>query len=148
MPQPHRVCRVEELPPGQRRIMDVEGRSIGVFNVDGAYHAIRNLCPHEGAPLCRGPLTGTTAPSKPGEYQWIKDGCIVRCPWHGWEFDVTTGQSVFNPHRLRVKAYEVAVEAPGPVSAPAADCDAAREDDPTLETFTVRVEDRWIVVYV
>jgi 3-phenylpropionate/trans-cinnamate dioxygenase ferredoxin subunit len=80
----------------------VQGRSIGVFNLGGDYHALRNVCPHQMAPLCLGKVTGTTAPAPPGEYRWERDGKIIRCPWHGWEFDITTGRSVFNPHKLRV----------------------------------------------
>ncbi len=104
------VCKASELLPGERKIVEVGGRSIGVFNVHGQFYAIRNLCPHEGAPLCRGIVTGTTLPSQPGEYIWAKDGEIVRCPWHGWEFDITSGRSVFNPHKMRVKKYTVTVE--------------------------------------
>jgi len=136
------VCKVSELPVGERRIVDVKGRSIGVFNVHGEYYAIRNLCPHEGAPLCRGIVTGTTLPSQPGEYIWAKDGEIVRCPWHGWEFDITTGQSWFDPAKTRVRAYEVHVEGlpvpeemgnylPGPY---------------TAETYPVSVDERQFVV--
>ena len=51
-----------------------------------------------------------TLPSKPGEYIWAREGEILRCPWHGWEFDITTGRSIFNPHRMRVRTYEVTVE--------------------------------------
>ena len=136
------VCKVSELPVGERRIVDVKGRSIGVFNVHGEYYAIRNLCPHEGAPLCRGIVTGTTLPSQPGEYIWAKDGEIVRCPWHGWEFDITTGQSVFNPHKLRVKKYAVTVEPAStqPVPAPA-------DAEERVETFPVTVEDGWVVLH-
>jgi 3-phenylpropionate/trans-cinnamate dioxygenase ferredoxin subunit len=127
---------------GERRIVDVKGRSIGVFNVHGEYYAIRNLCPHEGAPLCRGIVTGTTLPSQPGEYIWAKDGEIVRCPWHGWEFDITTGQSVFNPHKMRVKKYTVTVE-------PVAHKKEAheQEEDERVETFPVTVEDGWVVLH-
>jgi nitrite reductase/ring-hydroxylating ferredoxin subunit len=49
-------------------------------------------------------------PSTPGEYVWDREGEILRCPWHGWEFDLTTGRSIFNPHKLRVRTYEVTVE--------------------------------------
>ncbi len=105
----HVVARVSELPPGARKIVEVEGRSIGVFNVHGEYYALRNMCPHQGAPLCRGDIKGTAAPSRPGEYIWERDGEILRCPWHGWEFDIKTGRSIFNPHRTRVRTYEVSL---------------------------------------
>ena len=131
----HIVGRASELPPGSRRIVEAEGRSIGVFNVNGSYYALRNSCPHQAAPLCRGTVTGTTLPSKPGEYIWAREGEIVRCPWHGWEFDITSGQSVFNPHKLRVKTYKVTVETPP-------------EEDPSVETYTVTVEDEVVILYI
>ena len=130
----HRVCQLSELPPGERRIVDAEGRSIGVFNVDGRLYAIRNACPHQGAALCRGLLTGTMMPSAPGTFDWQRDGEIIRCPWHGWEFDVTTGRSVFNPHRLRVKRYDVTV--------------GAEPVDPSLETYDVSVAQGDVFVHV
>lgn len=136
----HTVCRVSELPPGERKIVEVGRRSIGVFNVHGAFYAIRNQCPHQSAPLCRGIITGTTLPSQPGEYIWAKDGEIVRCPWHGWEFDITTGQSVFNPHKMRVKKYTVTVEPVGQALAEA-------EEDERVETFPVTVEDGWVILH-
>src|SRR5690606_38390105 len=96
--QRHVVARASEIPPGERLIVDVAGRSIGVFNVRGSFYALRNRCPHQAAPLCRGAVKGTALPGKPGEYHWGREGEILRCPWHGWEFDILTGQSVFNPH--------------------------------------------------
>jgi len=107
---PHRVALVADVPPGSRVIVHVGGRSIGIFNVAGTFHALRNLCPHQQAPLCEGPLTGTTLPSLPGHYEYGREGQILRCPWHGWEFDVTTGRSLFDPARCRVRAYPVTVE--------------------------------------
>ena len=109
-PHAHRVALVDEIPPGERRIVLVEGRSIGVFNVRGTFYAIRNLCPHQQAPLCEGRLLGTTLPSRPGEYVYGREGEILRCPWHGWEFDVTTGRSLYDPGRCRVRAYPVTVD--------------------------------------
>ena len=94
----HRVGTVAEIGPGQRKIVDVDGISIGVFNVDGTFYALRNRCPHQAAPLCQGSLKGTTLPSAPGEYLWARDGEILRCPWHGWEFDVTNGSQ--KPEKL------------------------------------------------
>ena len=129
------VCAVDELPPGARRIVTVGSRSIGVFNVGGRYYALRNVCPHQGAPLCEGPLTGTTLPSPPGLFRYGREGEILRCPWHGWEFDVTSGRSVFNPHAVRVRAYPVAVEA--------ADCGP---DDVGVETYPVSVERKMVVL--
>lgn len=147
MPTPHRVCKADELPPGQRKIVEVGNRSIGVFNIDGELYAIRNACPHQLAPLCLGRLSGTTLPSAVGEFRYGMEGRIIRCPWHGWEFDVTTGRSVFNPHKVRVKAYEVTVE-----GACGGACGTrtvgADEDDPSVETYDVSIEGSWVVVHV
>jgi nitrite reductase/ring-hydroxylating ferredoxin subunit len=106
----HIVGTTDEIAPGQRKIVEVAGVSVGVFNVGGTYYALRNRCPHQGAPLCLGSLKGTALPSSPGEYLWARDGEILRCPWHGWEFDVTTGRSVCDPNGVRVRAYEVTID--------------------------------------
>ena len=107
------VATTAEIGPGERRIVELEGRSIGVFNIGGRYYALRNACPHAGARLCEGTLTGLVTSSAPGEYAYEREGEILRCPWHGWEFDVTTGRSWIDPARTRVRAYETTVE-PGP----------------------------------
>ena len=106
----HVVCPVEELPPGSRKIIEIGGRSIGVFNVDGEYHAVRNICPHHGAPLCLGELTGTMLPSEPHQYVWGMEKRILQCPWHGFEFDIETGRTIYDPNDLRVKVYPVTLE--------------------------------------
>lgn len=142
----HVVGKTSEIPPGERKIMDVDGRSIGVFNVNGQYHALRNSCPHQLAPLCRGTVTGTTLPSAPGEYIWAREGEIVRCPWHGWEFDLTTGKSIFNPHRMRVKTYRVTVE-PEDGGAPQTVDWPADAEDPSVDTYPVTVEDGWVILH-
>jgi nitrite reductase (NADH) small subunit len=130
----HVVCGVDELPPGQRRVVEVNGRSIGVFNVHGTFYAVRNRCPHHGAPLCLGPVKGLVLGPRPHEYEIVREGEILRCPWHGWEFDLTNGRSIFNPHKVRVRSYDVSVEgAPG--------------DDPSVETFPVSVERRQVVLH-
>ncbi len=104
------VCPAADLGPGERVIADLGGISVGVFNVDGDYRALKNDCPHQRAPLCEGSLTGLTTADGPGGFEYERDGEIVRCPWHGWEFDVTTGESVFNPHRVKAKTFETSVE--------------------------------------
>jgi 3-phenylpropionate/trans-cinnamate dioxygenase ferredoxin subunit len=131
----HVVAKVGDLQPGQRKIVEIDGRSIGVFNVDGRFYALRNTCPHQGAPLCLGSLSGTALPSRPGEYLWGREGEILSCPWHGWEFDITTGRSVFNPHRTRVRSYEVTVQ-------------GSAEDDPTIPSFPVTVEEGDVLLHV
>ena len=128
----HVVCRASELGPGERRIVEVDGLSIGVFNVKGSYYALYNRCPHRGAPVCQGKLIDFFTADEPYRIRVEREGEILRCPWHAWEFDVTNGRSVFNPHRVRVRSYEVSVEEP----------------DPSLPTFPVTVEDRMVVLHL
>lgn len=89
-----RVAGAADVPPGEGRVVDVEGRSVALFNVDGRYYAIDNACPHRGGPLGEGDL----------------DGTVVSCPWHAWRWDVTTGANVNNP-AVKVGCYAVTEEA-------------------------------------
>ena len=82
---------------------------IGLFNRGGTIYALRNYCPHAGAPVCLGVITGTTESAGSYDASWVRDGEILRCPWHGWEFDLRTGASVAEPVR-RVASYPVSVE--------------------------------------
>jgi nitrite reductase/ring-hydroxylating ferredoxin subunit len=132
----HVVARVDEIPPGSRKVVEVAGRSIGVFNVDGEFHALRNRCPHQGGPLCEGYVIGALGSPGPGEYDHRPGDAYVRCPWHGWEFDVRTGQSWFDPAKTRVKSYEVHVS------------DAAGPGDLVAERYDVSVRDAFVVVEV
>lgn len=102
------VAETKDFPPGTHRIVEVEGRSIGIYNIDGEYYAIHNYCPHFGAELCKGPVCGTNVESGVHEFIFGKRGEIVRCPWHGWEFDIKTGKSLFND-KVRTRKYEVDV---------------------------------------
>lgn len=133
----HIVGRAKDMPAGSRKLLDVKGVSIGVFNVSEQFFALRNSCPHQGAPLCRGKITGTTLADKPFEVQYGREGEIIKCPWHGWEFDIMSGQSVFNPHKVKVRTYEVTVEGP-----------EIDDEDPSIETFPVTVEEGTVYVHV
>jgi nitrite reductase (NADH) small subunit len=104
-----KVCPVADLPPGSRKLIQYRRISVGVFNVDGALYAMRNVCPHRGAPVCRGQITGTMLPSDPGEYEYGLEGLILRCPWHAWEFDIRTGMPFMKPETYRVTTYPVSV---------------------------------------
>jgi nitrite reductase/ring-hydroxylating ferredoxin subunit len=107
----HVVCAVEELAPGSMRLVPIGKFGVGVYNVDGAYHALTNYCPHEGGPLCLGRVQGTTEsrPDLPGKTGYVLHGQVVRCPWHQWEFDLTTGRTIAQPEK-RIRTYEVRIE--------------------------------------
>ena len=106
------VCGREELAPGERVIRQVDGKSIGVFNVDGRYFALHNRCPHMGGALCEGPLTGTALPTGDFRYEYGCEGQILRCAWHGWEFDIETGRSLVDP-KIRAKVFPVELQDDG-----------------------------------
>jgi nitrite reductase/ring-hydroxylating ferredoxin subunit len=85
----------------------INGHEVGVFNVGGEYYAIQNRCPHQGAPLCIGSLTGVLEAHGPGfDFEWLRDGELIRCPWHGWEFELASGRNLTDP-RTRAKTYPV-----------------------------------------
>jgi len=104
------VAAADEIPPGERKIVSLAGRSIGIFNIDGEYFALRNRCPHQGGALCEGTLWGVLTASAPGEFSYNPRREILTCPWHGWEFHVRTGQSWCDPVRLRVRRFDVTLE--------------------------------------
>ncbi len=132
----HVVAPVGEIPPGGRKLVNVEGRAVVVFNVGGEFFALNNRCPHRGGSLVQGHLTGLVESPEPGVYCYSRPGEIIRCPWHAWEFDIRTGRSWCDPQRLRARQYAVAVE-PG----------AKLVEGPyTAETFAVSVERDYVVV--
>jgi nitrite reductase/ring-hydroxylating ferredoxin subunit len=122
------VGKAEEIPPGSRKIVRVAGRSIGVFNVAGEYYAIRNRCPHQGAPLCEGKLWGALKSDVPGSFEYNPTKDILACIQHGWEFSVRTGQSWCDPKRLRVRSYQIDVADPDAIAPdmPAATMDSVK----------------------
>jgi nitrite reductase/ring-hydroxylating ferredoxin subunit len=91
------VLRVDELADGEHKIVEAKGLQFGIYRINGKYYAWRNVCPHQGAPVCRGRVCGTTLPSLVYEYEYGRDNEILRCPWHGWEFDLLTGEHLVDP---------------------------------------------------
>ena len=84
------LCPIKDVPPGTGKECVAANRIIAVFNVDGRFHAVDGICPHAGGPLGGGCLTGT----------------VVTCPWHGWQFDVTTGRHQLTP-RIQQQRFDV-----------------------------------------
>ncbi|MDG2286919.1 MAG: Rieske (2Fe-2S) protein [Alphaproteobacteria bacterium] len=132
------VAPVEDIPPGGRKLVEVRGRPIVIFNLDGEFFGMLDRCPHQGGSLCEGQLVGLVEASVPGEYKFSRQNEIVRCPWHGWEFDIRTGQSMCEPDRIKATQYDVAVEAGAAVT----------EGPYVAETFDVTVEERYVVVEI
>ncbi|MCI2419470.1 Rieske (2Fe-2S) protein [Saccharopolyspora sp. K220] len=103
------VCRSDELRDGDRLLFRVGRRKIGLFRSGGRFFALHGTCPHAGGALCEGPLTGTALPTDSYRYEYGKDGQVLRCAWHGWEFDITTGRSLVDP-KMRARTYPVHVD--------------------------------------
>lgn len=138
----HIVAALSEVPPGSRKLVEAAGRPIVVFNIAGQLYAVANRCPHAGGSLLHGKLAGLVEATEPGSYSYSRPGEILRCPWHGWEFDLATGKSWCDPETVKVRAYRVEVESGAALSESAAD--APRK----LETFAVEVENDYVVVTV
>lgn len=88
-----KVAQTSEIPAGQGKCVEVDDKRIAIFNVDGKFYAIDDVCPHQGGPLGEGEL----------------DGIVVTCPWHGWEYDVTTGVNMFETD-VKQEQFEVKIE--------------------------------------
>lgn len=101
---------LSDLPPGTKKILDLAGRSVGVYNTAGALYAVQNVCPHALAPICLANPTGTMLPSAPGEATYGMEGLVLRCPWHSWEYDIRTGEALFETDRRRLATFPVSVE--------------------------------------
>ena len=117
------VGKVSDFGNGDRRIIDVNGKSIGVFRIDDRFYAIRNRCPHQFGPLCLGTLAQRAVSDGPGDMRMDDGPPLIACPWHGWEYDLATGQSFMGPGRGHMAAlsYDVSVlrgsALPDPLSA-------------------------------
>jgi len=106
----HKVGRLKDIPVDDALTLDIEGRPVGVFRVGEKVYAVKNMCPHKRAPLARGTVEGTMLPTScAGEYHYGMENQVLKCPWHGWEFDIETGKCLFGVSNSRIKTYEVSV---------------------------------------
>jgi nitrite reductase/ring-hydroxylating ferredoxin subunit len=134
------VSPLDEFPPDSRRIVRVGGREIGVFRIADRFYAMRNRCPHQGGPLCVGRVAARIVSEQPGRIGIDGGRPTLVCPWHGWRYDLATGQS-YAPGDPAARAYPVTVE-PGRAIA-----DGAGEKGPYVaETFPVYVEEEYVVL--
>jgi 3-phenylpropionate/trans-cinnamate dioxygenase ferredoxin subunit len=88
------VARVGEIPPGERKIVRVDDREIAIFHLDDGYHAIEDVCTHDGGPVAEGVL----------------EGDVIECPRHGARFNVKTGAVLSFPATSPVPTYPVRVQ--------------------------------------
>lgn len=132
------VAKVGDIEPGGQLALKAGGRPIIVYNLDGEYFAMLDKCPHQGAPLSRGVRTGLAGHNGPGRPCMLRQGEIVMCPNHGWEFDIRTGQSWFDPTNTKVKTYFSEI----------ASGDQLVMGPYKAETFEVSVDEDYIVVTI
>ena len=105
----HTVASVADVPAGACKIVSVDGKEIGIFRVKDSFYAVANHCPHWGAPICRGRVTGRVVCDESGRLTYDHEALTLRCPWHHWEFDLKTGRAVA-PIRQRLKTFPVRVD--------------------------------------
>jgi nitrite reductase/ring-hydroxylating ferredoxin subunit len=132
----HVVAATAEIPRGGKKLVTVKGREIGIFNVDGEFYALANRCPHAGGPMCEGRVGALIRSSGPGDYHLERQGEFLRCPWHGWAFDIRTGQSWCDPNDMKIRQFKVAVQ----------DGESLAKGPYVAETFPVAVEEQYIVI--
>lgn len=97
-----------ELVEGKFKIIKQGALNIGVTRLrDGTIKAVRNWCPHKGAAICKGIIGGTWPPSAPGDLAYDREGEILICPWHGFEYDLKTGDELYRKAPTRLRFYEV-----------------------------------------
>ncbi|MGD9988286.1 Rieske (2Fe-2S) protein [Pseudonocardia sp.] len=104
------LCLADDVPPAEMRVFDVGNVSVVVVNVGGQFVGLRNWCPHHGAPIGRGRVERTLVPSAPHDLELGRDFQVLVCPWHRWEFNMTTLQCLADPRftlrSIPVRLYE------------------------------------------
>ena len=93
MPAHTLVAKMADIPKGTGKAFEIGGKTIAVFNCDGKFYAMDNACQHHGGPLAEGMIAGT----------------CVTCPWHGWEYDIPSGQCATDPS-VKNQKFEIKVE--------------------------------------
>jgi nitrite reductase/ring-hydroxylating ferredoxin subunit len=144
------VGKVADFRDGDRKIVEVNGTSVGVFHVGGRFYALRNRCPHQWGPLCLGDFAPRAVSGGPGDVHLDDGPPLLACPWHGWEYDLATGQSFMGPGRgnMAVRRYDVSVLPGRELAAGDAPARAGgRVPGPYVaETVPVSVEQDYVVI--
>ena len=105
------VGRVADFPEGTHRVVSVDGRDVGVFNIGGRLYGLLSRCAHQGGPLCAARrTTGTLVADAQSGWRprWTLEGEVIACPWHGIEYHVPTGRCLADA-RITLRRYDVEV---------------------------------------
>lgn len=106
----HLIGTIGDFPERQIVTVEINGRKIGVVRKGDNVFAFANRCPHHGAPMCAGKVSGTMFPSDPDEFHYGLDGLVVKCPWHAYEFDVRTGEAMGGILKSRLPTFVAQVQ--------------------------------------
>lgn len=109
-PARHRVGELEDFPLDAFRVFEIAGRPVGVVRTRQGLFAVRNRCPHQGAAICAGRVSGTMVASAPFDYEYSEQTPVIACPWHRWEFELDSGRSYGRVTNKRLVTYPVEVE--------------------------------------
>ncbi len=105
----HWVGKTTDIQEKKSKIFKIVGIEFGLYNVQGKWYAWNNFCPHQGAKICKGTVCGTRLPSLVYEYKYGMEDQILRCPWHGWEFDLTNGALLVDS-ATKLRGYPVEID--------------------------------------
>src|SRR6516165_6515206 len=107
------IGKAAAFPDPGRKVVEVDGTEVGVFCRDGKFTAFENVCPHMGGPVCQGKIIARVqeviaADKTSLGFAFSKDQTNVACPWHGYEFNISTGQHQGNP-RMRLRPVKIEI---------------------------------------
>ena len=109
MREKHFACKTSDVPAGAAKIARIKNLTVGVFKLPDGYYAMLNVCPHKGAAVCEGPVCGTTRHTDQRDFVYERAGEIVRCAWHGWEFDIRSGEFLVD-RKIKARTFPVSVD--------------------------------------
>jgi nitrite reductase (NADH) small subunit len=104
------VATVDAIPVGSHWVVRAGNRELGIFNIEGRFYALPNLCPHQRGPLCSGRVSGALEANEATgwRFSWQHEGEVVTCPWHAQEFHIPTGTCLAFPE-IKLKSFDVRV---------------------------------------
>ena len=101
------VGAVEDFPLGRISAAKANGRDLAIVRQQSGFFALRDICPHQGARLSKGTLTGEPVFCGTGNIEWRRFGKLLKCPWHGWDYSLDDGQAVGGNRKARVRSYGI-----------------------------------------
>ncbi|HWJ73927.1 MAG TPA: Rieske (2Fe-2S) protein [Kaistia sp.] len=132
------VCKIEDFPASGRMLVEVNRRPVVIFRLGQEWFGLLNTCPHQGGSLFNGYQAGLAESDRPADYRYSRQGEIIRCPWHGWEFDIRTGRSRCRPDAVKVAQFALAVAGGREIE--------SLDDVKGVETFDVKPEGEYLLL--